>query len=426
MSDIKFRLGTEAKEFEKGLQDAKKSADTWATSISKDISQKLNRTFGAGDVFKGLLQGLGIGSAEKIADLIVTPWKMAAEHAKELYSWSERSLNAVQRLIRGRRTDEQNLAALLREQSRDEKALRGEQNAMPFLSGGILGGEKREAEKRIAELDSTIKERAVETDDLQKKIDKDAGTRAKELGDAKIKLADAQIAKQREAMTDQEKLVALDLERSKYGLEALNSKTSELERTKAATKEAETQREIAALRKKISEDEAKIAEKAANDQKKRREDAEKLNEALKKARENEDTSRGNLRNARAEQFAFSLSDAQQGTRGSRGGRNAAKLIGQKTGILNQILDAGDYQVSFGDDGSPSLSSRDGTKTDAARQATGRFRKVFNEREALRGGINNLTGSDRNPMGEQMKAVESAVKESNKILEEIKKAKFINQ
>jgi hypothetical protein len=421
MADIKFRLGLDGKDFDKGLDNAKKKATGWGASV-ESIGKKAGETFGAKNIFQGLLQGLGIGTAQQIAEVISSGFRKAAEHAKDLAGYTERSLSALQRLLSARRTDEQNLAALQRDQRRDNNALRSTKFELAF------SGPDKEAEKRVFDLGAQMQERAVEIEALQRKIDNEAKQRAKELATAQEKLGAAKLATARELMSDEQRLVSLDLERSQAGLDSLNSKTTELERIKAATKEAELQKDIAAIRRKIADDEAKIAEKAAEAQKKRREEAEKLNEELAKARSKEIESRGAVRDARAEQFAFTLADAASGTRGGVSGKRSAGMFDQKTKQLNAILDQGNLQIGFGDDGAPTLTSRDPTKADHARQATGRFRKLFGDREALRGSINNLSASDRDPMAQQKKAYKDALDESKRLEEMAKtlQGKFLNQ
>jgi hypothetical protein len=56
----------------------------------EDMSKKLKRSFGAGDAFKGLLQGIGIGSVSAISEAVVRPFQAAAEQAKTMMQLTSR------------------------------------------------------------------------------------------------------------------------------------------------------------------------------------------------------------------------------------------------------------------------------------------------------------------------------------------------
>jgi hypothetical protein len=418
MSDIKFRLGLDGKPFEDGLNQAHAKAQGFSRSLD-EVGGKIHRVFGLGHVFKGLLQGLGIGSIEKVIEFITEGFKSAAESAKEIAEYSDRALSAVLKLVNLHRTDEQKLAALQHEQHRDKVELANAQNDVAFHMG------PDDAAKTAAELDAKIKERAVEIDELQTKIDNEAKKRVQELKAEQEKLAEAKLETARAGMTDEEKLVSLQRERTKYGLASLESKKTELERTQALVKEEETLKQIAELKKKIEEDAAAAAKKAAAELERQRKEAERLAKSLERAQEHQRDTVSALKEAKEQQFAFTLGDAAAHSRGSPAAQSKARLIAQKTKQLDQIADRGDYDVVFGDNG-PTLVPRGGGNSDAARQATGRFRKLFNDRESLRGSISNLATADKSPFKQEIKAVETATKEVKEVLEEIRDNKFANE
>ena len=80
VAEVKAKLGLDTTDFQRGL--TKTTADVGKAGA--DMGKKLNRAFGAGDVFKGLLQGLGIGSVQQITDMIVAPFQIASERAQNL------------------------------------------------------------------------------------------------------------------------------------------------------------------------------------------------------------------------------------------------------------------------------------------------------------------------------------------------------
>jgi len=83
-AEVKAKLGLDTTEFQRGLT----KATAQVGAAGQDINRKLSRAFGAGDVFKGLLQGIGIGSVQQITDLIVRPFEMATQRAKEMESFT--------------------------------------------------------------------------------------------------------------------------------------------------------------------------------------------------------------------------------------------------------------------------------------------------------------------------------------------------
>ena len=95
MAEIKVKAVYDGTSVSTGLQRLKGEAER----TSEEIGRKLNRRFGAPEVFKGLLQGIGIGSVDQIKDLIVQPWKDAADQAERLAKNAEAASAAQSRVI---------------------------------------------------------------------------------------------------------------------------------------------------------------------------------------------------------------------------------------------------------------------------------------------------------------------------------------
>lgn len=424
MSDIKFRLGLDGREFDKGLDNAQKKASAFGEA-TEDVGRKLQRTFGAGDVFKGLLQGVGIGSLEGIVQLIATPWRKAAEYAEKTLDFTQRWAIASKRFLELRNSDEQNLNIL-----KKEEAVLGRQ-LVQYADRKLNEKDALEGARIRAEL----VEKGVEIAEMEGKIRLANEAREKAISTGREAIADKERANVREMLEDEAKRAALLEESNKLYHEATFIQDDEVEQQKLILRSLDFQNEANKLGKKIEEDKARAIEKVAEEEKKQTEEIEKQREVREKANEEAakalvkaTEARKEIRDARAEQFAFTLGEAAQGSRGSRGAGRAAKLFDQKSKQLNSIVDQGNFQVAFNDDGSPTLSSRDPSRKDAAQQATGRFRKLFGDREALRGSINNLAATDKDPFTAQKKAYKEALDESKKLTQiaATLEGKFLNQ
>lgn len=148
--------------------------------IGQDVSRKLNRSFGAGDAFKGLLMGAGLGTVEKIAEKIAEHWKAAAESAEKILTFSERSLKATLALIDLRRTDQQRLADLRKDAGKLRNEM-DEHDVQRAVKRGIEYKGPMDPE-RAAEVDALLKENALAQAQLQKKLAEDLARKAEEKG----------------------------------------------------------------------------------------------------------------------------------------------------------------------------------------------------------------------------------------------------
>lgn len=105
LSEITAKLGLDTT----GLNAALTRATADVGRAGDDIGRKLNRAFGAGDVFKGLLQGLGIQSVSSLVDKLTEGFKEAADHAQQIEKTTAETAAIYERIFAARRTDQQNL-----------------------------------------------------------------------------------------------------------------------------------------------------------------------------------------------------------------------------------------------------------------------------------------------------------------------------
>lgn len=85
-SEIIAKLGLDTQAFSTGMAQAKTSVEKFGDDVGSTLQKKLSGR----DIFRGFLQGLGIGSAQQIADKIVEPFRKAAEYAREIADLTSR------------------------------------------------------------------------------------------------------------------------------------------------------------------------------------------------------------------------------------------------------------------------------------------------------------------------------------------------
>jgi hypothetical protein len=89
VSEIRARLGLDTTPFSRAL--TKTQADVGRAA--DDMGKKLRRSFGAGDLFKGLLQGIGIGSVQGVVDTITSGFRRGADDAERMNNESAAMLD---------------------------------------------------------------------------------------------------------------------------------------------------------------------------------------------------------------------------------------------------------------------------------------------------------------------------------------------
>lgn len=101
-----------------GLVKALDAAKAGVNKFADDAGKVLERKLGLRDVFKGVMQGIGIGGVQQIADQLVKPFKESADAAANIANETERAANATLNLIKLRQTDVQQLEVLRKEAQR--------------------------------------------------------------------------------------------------------------------------------------------------------------------------------------------------------------------------------------------------------------------------------------------------------------------
>jgi myosin heavy subunit len=91
VAEVRARLGLDTTPFSRGLTKAQADVGKAAT----DMGGKLRRAFGAGDVFRGLLQGIGIGSVQGIVDTITSTFRKGADDAERMANESRSMLDIM-------------------------------------------------------------------------------------------------------------------------------------------------------------------------------------------------------------------------------------------------------------------------------------------------------------------------------------------
>lgn len=91
VAEVRARLGLDTTPFSRGLTKAQADVGKAAS----DMGGKLRRAFGAGDVFRGLLQGIGIGSVQGIVDTITSTFRKGADDAERMANESKSMLDIM-------------------------------------------------------------------------------------------------------------------------------------------------------------------------------------------------------------------------------------------------------------------------------------------------------------------------------------------
>jgi hypothetical protein len=395
LSEITAKLGLDTT----GLNAALTRATADVGRAGDDIGRKLNRAFGAGDVFKGLLQGLGIQSVQSLVDKLTEGFKEAADHAKEIEKTTAETATIYERIFAARRTDQQNLdkarekdARLAREaaQIQEEAAKPIETTTMgpnfqvrTTIAAGKL---TQEQEQRLFEI---AKERASVMEEIEKltrsvaKADEQHSQQLQRDTDAYAK-AQADLDRQRrdferEQMSNEDAL--REAVKDKIELEASladDIAISDEEQIERKKRILDLDRQIQRTQEKIVEDNIKAAEAQIRNEK-----------ALKDAQNRVTEGRAALRDARLDRSGFTVSELAQGGRG----------ITQSTkATAREILRL---------------------ENQARRQRAQGFEvsaeKSMERAEKLRSGLGLLTAAERNPLGAQLKVL----KDSEKHLKDIK-------
>ena len=395
LSEITAKLGLDTT----GLNAALTKATADVGRAGDDIGRKLNRAFGAGDVFRGLLQGLGIQSVQSLVDKLTEGFKEAADHAKDIEKTTAETASIYERIFAARRTDEQNLTKARETDARlarDAAAIQ-EAAAKPVETTTLganfqvrttvaVGKMTKEQEKRIFEI---AKERALVMEEIEKltravakadeqhsqQLERDTQSFAK----AQQELDRSRRDFEREQMDNQDALREAVMER--IDLEAsladdiVRSDEDQIERKKRIL---DLDRQIQRTQEKIVEDNIRAAEAQIKNAK-----------ALRDAQNRVTEGRASLRDARLDRSGFTVSELAQGGKG----------ITQSTKATAREI----------------LRLENQARRQRAEGFDGSAEKSMERAEKLRSGLGLLTAAERNPLGAQLKVL----KDSEKHLKDIK-------
>lgn len=181
-ASIKANLSGDAS----GLIAALETAKQGVAKFGNDAAKILDRKLGLKDVFKGVLQGIGIASVGQIADKVAQPFKEAAESAERLEKSTSRAADATERMIRARQDDNQQLAALIAKAERYQREAERAANApsskkfFGFIergSGldklfGLSAAEDSKKQEAIAENTALAAEAAADAEEKKAQIKK--------------------------------------------------------------------------------------------------------------------------------------------------------------------------------------------------------------------------------------------------------------
>lgn len=399
------RLGLDSSALHRGLAAVGPSVDRVGTTIS--------RRFSGQNLFRGFMQGIGIGSVQQIADAITAPWKSAAESAKQIEESTARTTAMIERTLAARRTPEQNLAFNEKRQASEQKVLEGMQARLGKEAGGIwnksLGvagvesGEVSELRAQVQQQIELVQSLYSEGEAIRKQIADAAARDAKELAGLEKQLAEARVRRQiaeGDAQADlrfagqryaEATLTAgRALDGTKEKLEALRDVELRRAELAEATRRAEAeQQRVAAEKKADLEKQQRLQERIASITK-RIADAE-----LTVARTRRDAA-----NTRADRLAFTLAEAAAGTRGNSAAQSRARQIERDEAAARRLRDSG-----------LSLETR-GQRGERIVQDSAFFE---NRALALRRGLGGLNSTERDPLA----AAREAIIDSEKHLAEIK-------
>ena len=221
-ASITARIGGDASGLVAALDQGRQAANKFAT----DFGNVMERKLGFKDVFKGVLQGIGIASVGAIADKLTAPFREAAESAEKIEMFTNRAADATERLIKLRQTEAQQLATSEKTLERIMKQLEAKKSEGPSRSflGGIIdrgsaldkifGFSRREDAGRkeaVDELGAKANEAGLEVAAQKLAMEKKAAAEAEKNYKTQIKNAD-DLAASRKALADfehQSKLEAL-------------------------------------------------------------------------------------------------------------------------------------------------------------------------------------------------------------------------
>lgn len=198
--------------------------------MGEHVKATLERTFSVHHLVKGMLMGIGAGSVEKLKELIVEPWKQAAEQAERLQHAAEEAVKSQRAMLIDRQKEwseekqreaakKENIEAGKRFDEAVKKvnannalrnALSSSLNPMEHIAAGMLGFSHNEEEDlkaltearaELEESEKRLREMGREDAAKKKQEDKSAAIEAERAAEEQAKekaRAEAELAKEKE------------------------------------------------------------------------------------------------------------------------------------------------------------------------------------------------------------------------------------
>lgn len=438
LAEVRARLGLDTTAFSRGLTKAQADVGT----ASADIGKKLNRAFGAGDVFRGLLAGLGIASVQGVVDQIARLWTGMTKEVEQGY---EKAIQAQERLgeanikrMRQMASLENQYQLLLIERARLEKqmqqgpkeapasmyesALRsvqeatagvpvfGQIGAMAGASADMLGqGRRNEAAARKMEEDANAGLRLLEIEKETTAVLNEQGKAREKLAASTIELQRLQEENRQRLLTDEERLT--DLLEKRANLETSRALSGdedlfyarEIEKTTAKIVDLEERLEAARVR--AVEQRYEEAQQAMEEERRAQDEyLRRAKEILEVSREHADQE-DRIKDAKERQEQAQRNETEQ--RQDRAGMTIEEVASRKFGAVD-YAQAREVQR---------------LETQARRQrATGFFsasEESTNRALAIRSRIPALSASERYPMARAEDATKSASQDTKDMVQKLR-------
>jgi len=411
-AEVKAKLGLDTSEFKRAL--TKTAADLG--DIGGDINRKMRRSFGADDVFKGLLQGIGIGSVESVVDFISRRWtgmtKEVEENYKRIGEISDKNTEDTIAGMRKLATEETRYQLLIKERARLQTV--ANEGAFTDTASKVEGWLRRMGSGPIKPLNYLYNSVANLFGNAPEEQATAKTASAEDAKKRQMRVADeiAQIEKDR---TERQQKHAADAADKKLQLETELSKV----RKSNAEKEATTQEKIIAEEKRLRE----IATLAAEDD---------VSTQLEIAE-----IQGKILDLKKQQRSEAEKNAEAEERAERALRDAGialdKATRKKADELRDSSATTLADVAAGRGGNPTMRSQ-AKRVLSMRERAKRIRgmtgltdggieldpgtvadNLMIDSNKLASGIGALPTSEKNPMA----SIEEAISSSEKHLEEIK-------
>jgi hypothetical protein len=405
VAEVRARLGLDTTEFSRGLTKAQVDV----SAAGADMGKKLQRAFGAGDVFRGLLAGIGIGSIQGVVEQISRLWTGVT---KEIETGYEKAIEAQERLanesirrMRQMASLETQYQLLLIERERLERgmgrsvaeekpgwvdamlkaiseaplptAIRGAALA-GLMKRGQARGEQRDLTQQEADIKASL--RMFEIEDEITAVQKKQGAARERYAAATIELNRMQEENRMAQMTSEEKLAALEEKRS--DVQATIALSGDDDLTLA--------RELERLKSKILSVEKQISD----ENKRQREEQDKAKKAVEDAQ------------------------AQR----NKAAADLAKQTKDRSGLTIQQVAAGEFQVTQPQRAQARevLRLEEQAKRQRATGFEGAAGKSTERALALRKRIGSLVSGEADPMGQLREALRDSQKTQEEAKETLKK------